>query len=123
MTTHPFVSSFFKIEGQHPLFLLPPAVCIPPVLNVTSQLVLPISLLFLKGPGIPLLHLVYYLDGYVTVSTSRAPIVLAQPSYFFLYFLFMVTMPLLECSLALAHILALTLLTSGKINHKTAGTV
>ena len=114
---------FSKNKGLQPLLLLPPTMCIPSILNITSQLVLPISLLLFKSPCVPLLHLIYNLDGYVIVATSRPPIVLAQPTYLFFNLLFMVTVPHLKGGLALTHILALTLLTSGKINHETAGAV
>ena len=79
--------------------------------------------MLLKGSGVPLLHLIYNLDRYVGVATSSPPIVLSQPPYLFLNFLLMVAMPHFEGGLTLTHILPLTLLTCGKIYHKTAGTV
>ena len=54
---------FFKYKGLYPLRFLPPKVCISAVLNITSQLVLPISFLLLKGLCVSLLHFVYKLDG------------------------------------------------------------
>ena len=62
---------------------------IPPIFNIASQLVLPIGFPLGQTSVVPLLHLVNYLEGYVTIPTPPStPIMGPQSPYLILDLLF-----------------------------------
>ena len=96
---------------------------IPPILNIASQLVLPINFLGFKGFCVPILYLFYNLYCKVLVAAPIPTIVLPQAPNFLLNFLLMITVSLFEGGLALTHILTPTSTTGSKVDYETASAI
>ena len=105
------------------LLFLPPAMGITPILNITSQLILPVYFLIFQGFCVPLWHLLNNLYGDILISTTPSTIMLAQTPNFFLYLLLVITMSHFKGGLALPHILPPTSTTGSKVDNKTACTI
>ena len=97
-------------------FLLSKTVGMPPILDITPQLILPENLPLYQCLLVPLLHSFYQLYGNIVISTSITPIVVSQAPYFILNLPLMVAVPILEGGSTFPHILPPTLLTGCKIN-------
>ena len=84
---------------------------VPPVLNITSELILPVQLTICQGLVVATLHLIYDLHRHILIGTTPLPpIMVAQSTIFFLDFLLMSTVPQSELTGGLPHILTLTLI-------------
>ena len=109
--------SFFGI------FFLPVTMCMPPILNIATELVLPVHFLCCKGLIISNLYLLNELYGYTRVPTPLSPIMVAQPTITPLDFLLMVTVSLFEWGGTFSNILSLTFLACPKVNNIRTVTV
>ena len=105
------------------LLLLSSTMGITPILDVNSQLILPVYFLIFKGCCISLWHFFNDLNWDVLVTTPPSSIMLSKTPYFLLDFLLMITVSHLKGGLTFPNILPLTFFTSGKVNYKTACTI
>ena len=97
----------------------PIAVCIAPILYITSELVLPIKLTFSQGLVVATLHLVYDLNCHILVTTTPLPpIMMAQTTILPLDLLLVAAVPKFEFSRSFPHILALAFGTGSQIHNK-----
>ena len=96
---------------------------IAPILDVASQLILPVYFLIFKGSCITLWHLLNDLDGNILIATPPSSIMMSQTPCFLFDFLLMVTVSHLKGGLTFPNILPLAFFTGGKVNYKTACTI
>ena len=96
---------------------------IAPILDVASQLILPVYFLIFKGSCITLWHLLNNLDGNILIATPPSSIMLSKTPYFLFDFLLVVTVSHLKGGLTFSNILPLAFFTGGKVNYKAACTI